>query len=258
VFVEFLPEYPAWFWPAAAAAVVFIGVAKAGFGGGAGVLGTPLMALTIPVGDAVALLLPLLIFCDVFSVWHYRTTFHRRSVRLLLPGAALGIAIGTMFFERFLGNQQVMRAGIGSLALLFVIYQVIRTRLAGAIEARHPHPVEGVIMGTISGFTSTLAHAGGPPVAIFVLPQHLPRQIFVGTTVIVFTAINLMKVGPYIWLDLYHVGNLATVVALAPLTFIGVRLGIWLNARFTDLWFTRVVYVILAITGIRLLSQAFT
>ncbi|MEC9381197.1 MAG: sulfite exporter TauE/SafE family protein [Candidatus Latescibacterota bacterium] len=254
--LDLLPDYPALFWPAAAMAVVFIGVAKAGFGGGAGVIGTPLMALTISVGDAVALLLPLLIFCDFFSVWHYRTTFHRRSARLMLPGAALGIGIGMLFFGQFLGNQQVMRGGIGTLALLIVIYQIFRVRWLGRIEARRPHAAEGVLMGTISGFTSTLAHAGGPPVAIFLLPQHLPRREFVGSTVIIFAAINLMKVGPYVWLDLYHVGNLATVVVLAPLTFVGVRLGIWLNARFTDSWFNRAVYVILVVTGIRLVSQA--
>ncbi|MBT4098477.1 MAG: sulfite exporter TauE/SafE family protein, partial [Gemmatimonadetes bacterium] len=75
-------------------------------------------------------------------------------------------------------------------------------------------------------------------------------------TVVVFAAINLLKVGPYFWLDLYHWGNLATVVVLAPLTFVGVRLGIWLNSRFNDVWFNRAVYVILVVTGMRLLSKA--
>ena len=256
ILLELLPDYPTLFWPAAATAVVLIGIAKAGFGGGAGVIGTPLMALTISVGDVVALLLPLLILCDFFSVWHYRANFHRRSTRLLLPGAAIGIGIGTFFFDQFLGNQQVMRGGIGALALLFAFYQLFRVRWLGRIEARHPHSVEGVLMGVVSGFTSTLAHAGGPPVAIFLLPQQLPRRAFVGTTVVVFAAINLLKVGPYFWLDLYYWGNLATVVVLAPLTFVGVRLGIWLNSRFNDVWFNRAVYVILVVTGMRLLSKA--
>jgi uncharacterized protein len=238
---------------AAVTAVVFLGIAKAGFGGGAGVVGTPLLALTIPVGDAVALLLPLLMLCDVFSVWHYRSTFHRRSVALLLPGAAVGIAIGTVFFGFFLDNTDILRTGVGLLALIFVGFHVLRTLAGKALEARHPHGAEGVFWGTVAGFTSTLAHAGGAPVAVYVLPQRLPRNIFVGTTVIVFSAINWMKVPPYIWLDLYHVGNLATVAVLAPLTFLGVRLGIWLNRRFSDLWFGRVVYGILLVTGVKLL-----
>lgn len=252
--IEQLPAYPPGFWFAAAAAVILLGIAKAGFGGGAGVIGTPLMALTIPVGEAVALLLPLLMLCDLFSVWHYRSTFHRRSVRFLLPGAVLGIAAGTAFFGFFLGNQQILRVGVGVLALAFVGFHVLRSLAGRVLEARHPHAAEGVFWGTLAGFTSTLAHAGGPPVAVYLLPQRLERHLFVGTTVILFAAINWMKVPSYVWLDLYHVGNLLTVVVLAPLTFVGVRLGIFLNRRFTDRWFNRVVYVILLLTGIRLVS----
>ena len=251
--IDILPVYPVWFWVAAVSAVVFLGIAKAGFGGGAGTIGAPLLALTIPVGDAVALLLPLLIFCDIFSVWHYRSTFHRRSVALLLPGAAAGIAAGTAFFGYFLDNTGILRTGIGTLALVFVGFQVLRSLVGKALDARHPRAAEGTAMGFLSGFTSTLAHAGGAPVSIYLLPQHLSREFYVGTTVIVFTAVNAMKVPPYIWLDLYHVGNLATVAVLAPLTFVGVRLGIMLNRRFSDLWFNRVVYGILAATGVKLL-----
>lgn len=250
--MDILPQYSPWFWVAAVSAVVFLGIAKAGFGGGAGVVGTPLLALTIPVGEAVALLLPLLMLCDLFSVWHYRSTFHRRSAWLLIPGAAVGIGAGTAFFGFFLDNTGILRTGVGVLALVFVGFHVLRTLAGKALEARHPGAAEGVIMGVLSGFTSTLAHAGGAPVAVYLLPQRLPRQLFVGTTVIVFAAVNAMKVPPYIWLDLYHVGNLATVAVLAPLTFVGVRLGIWLNRHFTDLWFNRVVYGILLVTGLRL------
>ena len=250
--MDILPSYPPGFWVAAVVAIIFLGIAKAGFGGGAGVIGTPLMALTIPVGDAVALLLPLLMLCDVFSVWHYRTTFHRRSAFTLLPGAAVGIAAGTAFFGYFLHNGHVLKLGVGILALAFTAFQLARAVIGKALAARHPHAAEGVLMGTIAGFTSTLAHAGGPPVAVYLLPQKLPRDLFVGTTVIVFSAVNWMKVGPYIWLDLFHVGNMATVAVLAPLTYVGVRLGIWLNRRFTDVWFNRAVYAILVVTGIKL------
>lgn len=251
---DLLPAYPPTFWFAAVAAVVLLGIAKAGFGGGVGVVGTPLLSLTVPVGEAVALLLPLLMLCDVFSVWHYRTTFHHRSVARLLPGAAVGIAAGTAFFGYFLGNQQILRLGVGVLALAFVAFQMVR-RLAGGVPAgRRPPTAEGVALGIVAGFTSTLAHVGGPPVSVYLLPQRLPRQLFVGTTVIVFTAINWMKVPSYLWLDLYHVGNLATVAVLAPLTYVGVRLGIWLNRHVEEEWFNRVVYGILFVTGAKLVA----
>jgi uncharacterized membrane protein YfcA len=250
-----LPDYPALFWACAVIAVLMIGIAKAGVGSGVGVIGTPLMALTIPVGDAVALLLPLLILCDVFSVWHYRSRFHRRSVALLLPGAVAGVVAGTAFFGYFLDNQHILKMGVGVVALLFVLYQLVRALAMGALERHRPRAPEGVIMGAVAGFTSTLAHAGGPPVAIYLLPQRLPRDLYVGTTVIFFATLNLIKLGPYWSLGLIHVGNLAAIALLSPLTYVGVRLGIFLNRRFSDRWFNRAVYAILFATGVHLLTE---
>ena len=233
-------------------AVILVGVAKAGFGGGAGVLGTPLMALTIPVAEAVALMLPLLIVCDIFSVWHYRTRFHRRSVGLLLAGSVLGVGAGTVFFGVFIGNQRVLELGVGTLALLFVAFRIGRGYISGKLEARRPSAAEGVLMGAASGFGSTLAHAGGPPAAMYVLPQKLPRDLFVGTTVTFFAGLNLIKVAPYYGLGLWKTGDVWTILMLAPLSFLGVRLGIVLIRRFTDAWFTRAIYALLLATGLKL------
>lgn len=247
------PDYPTTFWVLAVLSVVFVGIAKAGFGGGVGVVATPLMALTIPVADAAAILLPLLIVCDVFAVAHYRKTFDRRSIKLLVPGAVVGIGVGAAFFGYFASNERVLQIGLGVLAALFVIYQVARGFLSEVIQKRHPHAAEGVVMGAISGFTSTLAHAGGPPATIYLLPQKLPREIFVGTTVIFFAAVNQIKLIPYIGLDLLTIGHLGTIAVLAPLSYMGVKIGIFLNTRFTDVWFNRIVYTILLLTGIQLI-----
>jgi len=232
--------------------VVAVGIAKAGFGGGIGVIATPLMALTIPVTDAAALLLPLLIICDLFAVKHYRTCFDRRSAGLLLAGAVPGVGAGAFFFAYFLDNQRVLEVGIGVLALGFVLFQAVRVLLLGFLEKRHPPALEGIAMGAISGFTSTLAHAGGPPVSIYLLPQRLPRDLFLGTTVIFFASLNQIKLIPYYSLGLLKVGNLMTILLLAPLSYVGVRLGIYLKGRFTDLWFNRVVYAVLLLAGVQL------
>ena len=248
-----LPDYPTTFWLCAIVAVTCLGVAKAGFGGGIGIVATPLLALSIPVTDAVALILPLLMVCDVFAVQHYRTHFHRRSVKLLLPGAVVGIVAGGLFFGHFRDDQRVLQASIGVLALGFVFFQVVRSLIFGALQARRPGVAEGVLMGALSGFGSTVVHAGSPPVTVFLLPQQLPRDLFVGTTVIFFALLNLLKVAPYYGLDLFSAKVLLTTLILSPLSYVGVKLGIFLNRRFTDLWFNRVVYGVLLLTGIHLL-----
>jgi len=249
-----MQEYPIYFWFFAIAAVLFSGISKAGFGGGVGMVSTPLIALSIPVVDAAAIMLPLLIACDLFSVFHYRTRFDARNVRILLSGAVIGIGFASLFFGYFRGNDSVLRTGIGVLAIGFVVFQVMRSVIFGLLESHQPGNAQGVLMGAVSGFTSTLIHAGGPPVAVYLLPQKMPRDLYVGTTVIYFSIVNLVKLIPYFGLGLLHIGQWSTIFVLAPFAFIGVRLGIWLNRRFSEIWFTRLIYGILLITGIQLIS----
>ena len=248
-----LPDYPLSFWLLAPVAVTLAGVSKAGFGGGVGTIATPLMALAVPVVDAAAIMLPLLLVSDFLSVYHYRKRFHRPSVRLLLSGALVGIAAGGYFFSYFSGNEPVLKFVVGAMAVLFVGFQMVRAAVFGILVRRHPPAVAGVIMGAASGFMSTLVHAGGPPVAIYLLPKQLPRDLFVGTTVIFFATVNLLKLIPYAGLGLLHAGQLVTILLLAPMSFCGVRLGLWLNARFSEKWFNLAVYVILMLTGLQLM-----
>lgn len=251
-----LPNYPTAFWVTAAFVMVITGLGKSGFGSGIGALATPLLALTIPVADAAALLLPLLIIMDWFTVPHYyaQRRFDSFHLRILLSGATIGIAIGAFFFNSLSHNEAAMKMGIGALAVLFVILQVGRSLIFGALSEHRPPPWIGWLMGALGGFTSTIAHAGGPPVTIYLVPQNLSRDRFVGTTALLFAAVNLIKLIPYYFLGLIRIGNLSTILLLAPLAFVGVRLGIWLNQRFSNLWFNRFIYTFLFLTGIQLLT----
>ncbi|MGW8192689.1 MAG: sulfite exporter TauE/SafE family protein [Desulforhopalus sp.] len=248
-----IPDYPLMFWIYAIIAITLLGISKAGFGAGASLLAIPLLSMVIPVIDAAALLLPLLIVCDIFSVLHYRKRCDQRNLRILLPGAIAGIAVGAFCFSFFQGNQQILKTGIGILAVTFVVHQWLRNKGYGVKKNHMPTAREGVFWGCISGFTSTLAHAGGPPVMVYLLPQRLPRDLFVGTTVIFFATMNAIKLIPYHYLGLLKVGNLVTVLILSPLIYLGVLLGIYLNKRFNDLWFNRVIYTLLFLTGTQLI-----
>jgi uncharacterized membrane protein YfcA len=249
-----LPDYPTLFWVTAAVAILMVGIAKAGFGGGVGAVATPLMALTISVTDAAAILLPLLIVADILSIRHYHADFDRRSLRLMIPGAVVGVLIGAFFFGYFDDNERILRMGLGILSLGFVAYQVVRSVLAGMLVKSKPPAYAGVALGGAAGFTSTLAHAGGPPATMYLLPQGFPRQVFVGTNVMFFFALNLIKVPAYGFLGLLRIGNLTTILILAPFALLGVRLGVYLNRRFSEKWFNRVVYALLFLTGLELVS----
>ena len=249
--MEFL-GYPLIFWVTAVLAVILVGIAKSGFGGGAGVIATPLMALTIPVADAAAILLPLLLIIDMFSLWHYRNDWDRPTVSATLPGAIIGIVIGGLFFSAMADQERALKVAIGLIAIGFVVWQLGKNAVFKLPQHGIPRWT-GWPLGALAGFSSTLAHVGGPPFLIYLLPQGLPQKIFVGTSVVFFFVVNLAKLIPYALLGLLTIGNLKIVLVLAPLAYLGVVLGIWLNKRFSPVWFNRLVYILLILTAFQLL-----
>lgn len=246
------PDFSILVWGTAVLSVLLIGISKAGFGGGVGVIATPLLALTMPVADAAALLLPILIGADVFAVSHYKNQIDWGIIKTMLPSALAGIVLGTLFFNLFSRNESLIKVGIGVIAISFVLYQAFRTFILKSLESFKPSKVAGAILGVVSGFTSTLAHVGGPPFTIYLLPQNLPRNIFVGTTAVFFMILNVVKLIPYSWLGLIRVGNLIATLMLIPVAFIGVKLGVWMNKRVNQTVFNRIVYTFLLLTGIQL------
>lgn len=249
-----LPAYPDTFWLAAGVAVILMGISKGGFGAGIGVAATPIIALTISAAEAAAVLLPLLIVADILSLSQHKWQFDKPNYTQLAGGACIGIAIGWFFFGYFNQNEDILKLGLGILALVFVGFQTIRGTLLGALSKRTPRPVEGILWGTLAGFTSTMAHAGGPPILMHLLPQKLPKQTFVSTTVLFFFTVNVIKLIPYSQLGLFKAGNFTAILLLSPLAYIGVKIGLSLHRRFSDKWFTRVIYFGLALAAIQLIT----
>lgn len=127
---------------------------------------------------------------------------------------------------------------------------------AGAGEERSaPSAARGFFWSTLSGLTSTIAHAGGPPLSVYLLPQRLDKAVLVGTTVIFFAVINAVKLVPYAWLDLFDARNLTTSLALAPLAPVGIWVGYGLMHRIPEFLFYRICYAVLLVVGVRLLWE---
>ena len=242
-----------WFYAAAIPAVLLVGIAKGGFGSGAGIFATPLMALTIPIPQAAAIMLPILIVMDAVGLWAYRGKFHRENLKLLLAGGVLGIALGAAAF-RYLSDPAT-RLVLGVVSVGFVLhYYGFRV---GA-RAGSPSRAKGFFWSTVSGLTSTIAHAGGPPLSIYLLPLRLEKSVLVGTTVVFFAVINLVKLLPYAWLDLFDARNLSTSAALAPLAPVGIFAGYQMMRRVNEAVFYRICYALLFVVGLRLLWEGFT
>lgn len=237
------------FWLAAVPGVLLFGISKGGFPGGFGIVTVPLMALAIAPAQAAAIMLPILLVMDVGAVWAYRRHWDRSLVKVLLPAGLLGTLIGTLLFRTL--SADALRLFLGALAIGFVLWR-LRQREASAAPAK-PSVVKGTFWGTLAGLTSFIAHAGGPPISVYLLPLRLAPSALVGTVAVTFAALNWSKVLPYWWLGLFSQQNLLTSVALAPVGLGGVALGVWLHRRIREALFYGLVYAFLLMTGAKLL-----
>lgn len=238
------------FYAVAVPAVLLMGLSKSGLGG-FGALATPLMALAVPVPQAAAIMLPLLFVMDGVGLQQLWRECDRDLLRLLLPAGLLGTVVGTLLFGVF--STKTVAGVVGGLTLLFLAQRLLFPPRADTPPP--PRPL-GFVLGIASGFTSFVAHAGSPPISAYVLPLKLPPLRFAATMAVFFAAINLSKWIPYAWLGLIDARNLLTSLVLVPLAPLGVRLGIVLARRIDAVWFYRLAYLGMALTGVKLLSDA--
>ena len=87
------------------------------------------------------------------------------------------------------------------------------------------------------------------------LPQRLDKLTLVGTTVIFFAILNLMKIVPYFALGQFSPRNLATSAVLLPLAVATNFLGIWLVRKTPTEAFYRIAYLLMLVIAIALLWQ---
>ncbi|MBF9234791.1 sulfite exporter TauE/SafE family protein [Microvirga alba] len=237
------------FYAAAIPAVVLLGLAKGGFSG-LGLLSLPLMALVLSPVQAAAITLPILIVQDAVTVWAYRRTWDRRNVLILLPSAVLGIVTGYLVAAQV--SDATVTLAVGLIAVAFAVRRMVLERRATPPQAARADLPRGLFWGWVAGFTSMIAHAGGPPFQIYVMPQKLPRDVFVGTGAVFFAVNNWIKVPPYIALGQFSAGNLATAAALFPIAIASTWAGVHLVRRVSGEKFYTLVYILLVVVGAKL------
>jgi len=239
------------FYLAAVPAVLIAGISKGGFGAGLGVLAVPMMALVLPPVQVAAIMLPILCVMDVVGIWAYWKKWEGRVLLRLALAAVIGIAVGALTFH--LMAPWTIRLLIGVIALGFAANYWIRRYARSDSGERRPGPASGWFWGAMSGFTSFTAHAGGPPVNVYLLPLCLPKTQYQATTVAFFLLVNYVKLVPYTGLGLFTAENLATSAVLFPVAVAGILAGIWLHNRVPTGLFYSTCYVFLAMTGVKLI-----
>ena len=215
-------------------------------------LSVPILSLFISPVTAAGLLLPVYVVSDMFGLWAYRRDFAPRVLWIMVPAAALGIALGGLTAS--IVDERIVTAIVGLIGALFAVSLLLRR--GGLPPARPARVGPGLLWGMATGFTSFVSHAGGPPWQIYVLPLRLPKTVFAGTTTIAFAFINAMKLIPYWALGQLSPGNLRIAAALMLPAALSVFAGLWLVRRLPEALFFRLVTWALLAVSLRLMWQA--
>ena len=233
------------------AAVFILGLSKGGFAG-IGMVSMPLFSLVVPPTVAAGILLPILMTQDAISVFAYRKTFDKSNLKILLPGSVIGIIFGAFMISRI--NPSTFELVLGIVSLGFGAERLLRY-FSGPVLPHKPHRIVGAVCGVLAGFTSMVAHAGIPPFQFYVLPQRLPRDIFIGTSVFFYAATNLIKFPFFLSLGQITLQTFIVSLTMLPVALLSVLLGIRLVRRLSSDRYILVANILLIAIGAMLVLR---
>lgn len=242
-----------WAWAALGVAAVVIGISKTALPGGS-ILAIALFAAVLPARTSTAATLLLLMVGDVFALLAYRRHAHWPTLLRLAPAVVAGLLLGFAFLA--LTGDGVVRRAIGVILLLMIAVTLWRrwrqARAEQEAAARGGALLAGVY-GTLGGFTTTVANAGGPVMSMYFLATRTPVQVFLGTSAWFFAIINVIKVPFLAGIGLFTGPVLLTDAILAPLVVLGALLGLRVARRLDQRLFDRIVIVLTILGAVYLL-----
>ena len=238
-----------WQWVLLYVAATISGFSKTGIPG-ISMLSVSIFAVILPARQATGVVLPMLIFADLFAYVVYRKNLEWRRVWRLLPWAIGGLVLGWLALGHT-NNEQTARLVGGIIALMLVLH--LRRRWKNP-EADAPAPGWlAPVMGVFAGITTMVANAAGPVMTLYLLAMRLPKLEFLGTSAAFFLLINWIKVPFIAQLGLINQASLTLNLYLLPAVAVGALLGRPIVARVNQKVFENVALVLAAGAVVKLL-----
>ena len=230
-------------------AIILFGIAKSGLGGSMALISIPLMTIAMPLTTALGIILPILIFSDFIATYKYRKEFDLNTLKLLVPFAAIGICIGSLTFSYF--SEALLKFMIGLMGFLFAGHYFFLKKNKEAKSEKNF--LKGGICSLVAGFSSFCVHAGGTPTSLYLLPLRMKKEIYVGTRIIFFTVVNLIKLPLYINLSMMTFETFKQSLILFPVALIGILIGYQLLKIIEEKLFYNILYALIFVTSSKLI-----
>jgi len=231
---------------------LLVGVNKSGIPG-LGMLPVILLAVAFDADPGFATGVMLLMICagDIFAVSYYRRTADWKIVVRLLPYTMLGLAIGAVTLRYWTG-QENLRIMIGWIILLLAAVHLVR--IAFFKHAAIPsHWAFSAVVGFTAGFTTHVANAAGPVMALYLLSMKLPKARYVGTCAWFFMIMNWTKLPIFCFEGRVTAAALHAVLPMLLLILAGAVLGVLFVKRAPQRFFEIVIEIIVIVSAVKLL-----
>ncbi|MGX1134685.1 putative membrane protein YfcA [Streptomyces glaucescens] len=246
-----------WEFAALALAAMLVGFSKTAVSG-ANTISLAVFAAVLPARASTGVLLPLLIAGDVLAVLTYRRHAHWPTLWRLFPAVAVGVVVGTVFL--MWADDGIVRASIGVILLLMAALTVWRRRTAERAEepdgvTTRAGRVKARSYGVLGGFTTMVANAGGPVMAMYLLSAGFRKLGFLGTSAFFFLIVNVSKVPFSVGLGLIDGPSLLLDAALVLFVVPGALLGRWAVHRINQRLFEQLVIAATVLGALQLLLR---
>jgi len=230
-------------WIVTAIAAFTLGVSKAGLKGIAIIIIT-VMALVFGSRASTGIVMPLLIFGDIFAIIYYRRHVHWKYLTKLLPWILFGVLIGVYAGKDI--PEAYFKKGMSVIILISVFLLVWMDR---GKKHRIPHKTWfGATLGLSAGFATMIGNLAGAFSNIYFLAMKLPKNVFIGTAAWLFFFVNLFKLPFHIWVwRTITMDSFMINMSLFPFMIVGLLVGVKIVALIRDFNYRR---LILLLTGI--------
>ncbi|MCO4320723.1 sulfite exporter TauE/SafE family protein [Aliidiomarina quisquiliarum] len=231
-----------------AGVVLLTGISKSAFAGALGVFAVPLLMLKLPATQAIALMLPLLIIADMLSIRSYWGKWDKQLLLPLIPGAVIGVLVAYVLID--LINPEYLRLIIAFICIVFALRNLLFQQTTLRFLS---NKIGALVMSMFSGVTSSLVHAGGPPIIIYFSAIGLSPSKFVATAAIFFAMMNILKLIAALSFGVLTSTTVFTALMFFPLAIVGNWLGVKINTLLDKDRFLRIMNYLLLMLGVWLL-----
>lgn len=238
-------------WIAISAAVFLLGLSKSGIKG-IGIIIVVILAFVFGEKASTGILLPLLIFADIFAVTYYNKHAQWHYIKKLLPAMVVGVLVGVWV------GHDVSETIFKRLMAIIIIGSVV---IMLFMENRKSKPIptnkwfsNGT--GFTAGFTTMVGNLAGPISDIYFLAMRMPKNEFIGTAAWLFFIINVFKLPfhVFIW-NTVSKESLILNATLIPIIILGFFLGAYIVKLISNVNYRRFVLIVTALGGVIMLFR---